>query len=325
MSFKIVPLPEFLSQEFPPVRTLCEPYIEEGALAFIYGAPGSQKSWVAMDIARKTSEAGYVVLYIAEEGRKQKVQERFRKLGATSERLLCMVREGFQIDKPENIAWLLDTIRERKVALVIIDPLADTWVIDESDQTAVVPVRNSLKTLTATGVSLLIVHHSTKLGWPAGGKKGRPGMANLRGSGVLAGSAELVMELVEAPGSSPPSATLHVHKAKDLDLTPAQRRRTVSLVTHETGLRVQWSDVTGSGTASSKPEDDQDRILRFVRANPGQSKSQIARAVGRNKDRVLAELDALHRSGFVRFEKGPKNSSLVFLTSAANSDREGAS
>jgi hypothetical protein len=324
VSFTILTLPEFLAQEFPPVRTLCEPYIEEGALAFLFGAPGSLKSWVAMDIAKQTAEAGHVVLWIAEEGRKQKLQDRFHRLGTTSRRILCVVRQGFRVDEPKNIAWVLETIREHGVALVIIDPLADTWMVDESDQAAVVPVRNALKTVTATGVSVLIVHHSAKIGWPAGGKRGKPSLANLRGSGVLAGSAELVMELMPAAGAVAPTATLYVHKAKDLDLTPEQRRRTITLVTHGTGLLVQWSAVTESG-ARGATRGSGGRVLPFVCANPGQPKNQIALAIGGSKARVFAELDRLERSGFVEFKPGRRKSVLVFPTTAANSDRESGS
>jgi hypothetical protein len=333
MNFEVLSLPDFLAQEHPPLRMLCEPYIEEGALTFAFGAPGSLKSWFAIDVALRTAEAGHNVLWIAEEGRPQKLQERFRKLGGGNANLHCMGRQGFRVDEPDHTPWLLEEIEKQRFKLVIIDPLADTWVVDDSDQLKVLAVRNTLKTITATGTALLIVHHSTKTGWGSPGKKARPSLANLRGSGVLAGSAELVLELVaERTQSGLTSAHLHVLKAKDLELTSDQRTRLMSLVETGNGLRIDWcsearSSEGGNGTTADGRKDLRSRILAEVRKRPGQSKNRIAEALGGKRERVFKVINELVHEGWMRCEEGSKGSNLLYASDEepANCAQEGVS
>lgn len=325
MSFEVLPLPEFLAQQHPPLRMLCEPYIEEGALAFAFGAPGSSKSWFALDVALQTAKAGHSVLLIAEEGRPQKLQERLRKLGGGTANLGCMVRQGFRVDEPDHITWLLGEVKRQRLELVIIDPLADTWVLDDSDQVKVLAVRNTLKEITATGTALLIVHHSTKTGWGSQGRRARPSLANLRGSGVLAGSADLVLELIaEQPGSGVTTASVHVLKAKDLELTSEQRVRFMSLVESGEGLRIDWSSEAVSEAVEGT--DLRSRILGEVRRNPGRPKNRIAEAVGGKRERVFRAITELIDQGWIRSEAGPKQSIRLYACDEepANCDLEGA-
>ena len=91
---------------------------------------------------------------------------------------------GFALDNEEHLARLEGFIREKKIALVVIDPFVYTHSKDENDNRAMADLLFPIKQLaTETGAVIILVHHYNK---PTS-DKAKTGGARIRGGTVIWG------------------------------------------------------------------------------------------------------------------------------------------
>ena len=198
--------------------------LSRNSLAALYGAPGSLKSFVALDLAYHVArglpwsgrdvEQG-AVLYVAAEA-PSSIEMRWLAHPETAELPVGFIGDAPGMITREGIAGdaaqLADRAREleqrtgSKLALVIVDTLARTIAggseNDSGDMTAA--IRNLDYIKQQTGACVLLVHHT-----------GKNQEAGLRGHSSLLAALDTSL-LVEKDGTLiPPAATVTVKKSKD--------------------------------------------------------------------------------------------------------------
>lgn len=115
------------------VHWLWHPYIPFGKITLLEGNPGLGKSWVTCDIAARLTRGiplplqdepnppGNVLMLSAEDGLRDTVAPRLRKLNADMRRMY-FPRGNFTLDA-KNIARLEATMRQMAATMVFIDPI----------------------------------------------------------------------------------------------------------------------------------------------------------------------------------------------------------
>ena len=198
--------------------------LSRNSLAALYGAPGSLKSFVALDLAYHVAsgvpgsgrevEQG-AVLYVAAEA-PSSIEMRWLAHPDTEELPVGFIGDAPGMITREGIAGDAAQIVERaheleqhtgtKLALVIVDTLARTIAggseNDSGDMTAA--IRNLDYIKQQTGACVLLVHHT-----------GKDPNAGLRGHSSLLAALDTSL-LVEKDGTlNPPAVTVTVKKSKD--------------------------------------------------------------------------------------------------------------
>lgn len=188
-------------QALPPLKWLVYSVLRQGELTALFGAPGTYKSFVALDIALRVALgdcwAGLAcergpVLYIAAEG-----------LYSIRERADAWTRQFSEFDRSElgldgwfyvlgdaisfiepEFELLIAAIAERKFALIVIDTLArcmaggDENVAKDMGQF----VRSCDRLRKLTGATVLVVHHA-----------GKGDARSERGSSAFRGAADAML------------------------------------------------------------------------------------------------------------------------------------
>jgi hypothetical protein len=180
-----------------------------GALSLMEGPPGVGKTTVALDLAARLSTgrplpyegedpsrvARSVVFYSAEDTLAETIRPRGLAAGADLNLILGGGAGGMLPTLPKDIDRLEELIRQRKVALVVLDPLTaflDAEVNPNSDQS----VRTALTPLAAmaarTGAAILGIRHLGKSASPAALYRGL-------GSVGIVGAARAVLLVAREP------------------------------------------------------------------------------------------------------------------------------
>jgi hypothetical protein len=208
----------------PPLRFVVARYLPERSLGFLYGAPGSRKSFITFDIAMTLATGmpdwhGHAidadptacVVYIAGEGA-HGMQPRMlawakrhglseADLAASRFRLLPV---SVNLMQPEQVRKLARTIRlgVGRASLVVVDTVSRA--IPGVDENLQAPMSLFVQQCDAIkdefGCVVLGVHHANQRG-------------GVRGSGVLAGAGDFVFKLSKEKGA--PAGLLSCEKMKD--------------------------------------------------------------------------------------------------------------
>lgn len=166
--------------------------------------------------------------------------------------------------------------RERAVELLVIDPLATIWPVqDENHAAGVVKLLSTIRTLAAQNLAVLLVHHPRKerIG---GGRESR-------GSGALSAFVDILIEM------------RWYAKAESTD----RRRRLLAWSRYDRTPRELIISMTADGK-NFVPDDGEDGpgpvdlvVLRLLRDEPGLSFREILRLWPRDTPRPSPT--ALHR------------------------------
>lgn len=285
----------------PPLTWLIEGLLTTRCFAVLYGAPGTGKSFVALDLAFAVAtgsswhgrdvERGQVLYVMAEGVSGLSIRVRAWKQKHDAEEKLAGVFflvGAIQVLQSPNVAKLVEAGRgrpskgSRPLRLVIIDTLARCMVGGNEDSAmdmgrfveAMDRIRKELR------VAVLVVHHTTKT------------KQIERGSGALRGAADTVIQQSK-PGHTN-TITLRCEKQKDS--APFSRLQlkleTITLSDGTTSCAVATAD--GDETTDSPPSKNEQRVLDALRRS--------------KKDRVssgeLEHLSGLPRRTFHRVVKG---------------------
>lgn len=229
----------------PPVEFLVDGLITDTGFTMMYGAPGTGKSFIAIDIALSVAHGqpwqGQAVkqgpvLYIAGEGiggfgKRWKAWERHH--GKVDEPDLYLLPTAVNFREPEDIARLVATIEdiEQPFSLVIVDTVARAIAGAEenssTDMGLFVAACDEIKALT--GGALLAVHHA-----------GKSADRGARGSSALLGGVDTSLMI----GKSDDIVTLRVEKQKDAEPLDDINLRmvTVSATISETSVVLERTD-----------------------------------------------------------------------------------
>jgi hypothetical protein len=332
-----VPLGEFLSQPFPKPERIVGKLLR-GAVCLLYGAAGSLKTWLALEIVRQASEANHPVVYVLEEGLPYKVQERMKQMGIASERVFIAMRRGFILHEPTMLDALIKHAREMNAALIVLDPLSNMNERDENDRQEMLEVRKALEKLASeTRACVLVLHHSSK----AGSRQGRmdlgADMSNLRGSSVLQGAVDMMWELRRDPDNLQ-RAELHTTKNRNEAMEVPGSVELIADPTDPLKVTVRWvhgeealkqHEERKAARAAKKERQDEERekldraILTVVRESPGGSKSGVIKGLSRcySESTIGRRIDALLRDKILVNRSAPPNYAL-YLRGEGQSARE---
>ena len=229
----------------PPVEFLVDGLITDTGFTMMYGAPGTGKSFIAIDIALSVAHGQAwqgqgvkqgPVLYIAGEGiggfgKRWKAWERHH--GKVDEPDLYLLPTAVNFREPEDIARLVATIEDidQPFSLVIVDTVARAIAGAEenssTDMGLFVAACDEIKALT--GGALLAVHHA-----------GKDANRGARGSTALLGAVDTSLMV----GKSEDIVVLRTEKMKDAEPMDDINLRmvTVSATISETSVVLERTD-----------------------------------------------------------------------------------
>lgn len=229
----------------PPVEFLVDGLLTDTGFTMMYGAPGTGKSFIAIDIALSVAHGQAwqgqgvkqgPVLYIAGEGiggfgKRWKAWERHH--GKADEPDLYLLPTAVNFREPEDIARLVATIEDidQPFSLVIVDTVARAIAGAEenssTDMGLFVAACDEIKALT--GGALLAVHHA-----------GKDSSRGARGSTALLGAVDTSLMV----GKSEDIVVLRTEKMKDAEPMDDINLRmlTVSATISETSVVLERTD-----------------------------------------------------------------------------------
>lgn len=176
-------------EKLPPPQWLLEDRLPEGQ-TWMYGEPGSGKTFVALDWALSVAASGLTVLYFVGEG----VTGFARRVGSwrqtrTSDTSgFLAVPQAPHLLNREAIETLKNTVSDYNPALIVVDTFARAAVGgDENSARDVGMAIDALDGLWRDhNCSSLVIHHSNKSG------------SGERGSSAIRGAADATWEIVPA-------------------------------------------------------------------------------------------------------------------------------
>ena len=275
----------------PPPDPLVAGLLPAKGLAMLAGARGLGKTLLALSIGGSVStdlptwtgmEVRHhgTVLYVAQEGF-HGIPNRVRAW------------EAWQQRRTDHMVWLPDAVdlkrradahhvaalaRHLQAVMVIVDSARATGAgaEDTKDMGAYV---HGLETVANESGALALVLHNT--GWDG---------TRERGSTLLPDACDTTLILEGDPEGL---RTLRHRKHRDGDMLPAPLGFTFRAVegTH--------SGVLVPADPTTTPTTRRDRALAYVRHNPGQSTSAIAKAIGGHRPHVSTDLQGLARDGLI--------------------------
>jgi len=206
---------------YPPVSWLWPSWIPRGMLTLLGAAPGTGKSFVALDLARRVIEGlpfpdGAApgrrgrVLIVDAEGVPSLLQDRARAWGFDRHRLFLMLpkgpEHGIDLSNPAGREELRARCFNIQPELVIIDSLAAATSRGESSLEG---ARDDLQFLGSLAnqyeTGLLVIHHLRKRTGSGQVSALQPGAEDIRGSSHLSAAARslLTLGLTAGPNGQP--------------------------------------------------------------------------------------------------------------------------
>ena len=218
----------------PKISWLIEGLLPSSGIGAIYGASGSSKSFLALDlalhIASKANWFGYEikknipVYFIALEGQagiKQRVYAWLKNYEVDEvENVDFLCDKPFLLNIKDDVNELIDLIKEKQKeqGIIIIDTFNQANIgVDENSAKEISPSLNNLKRISKETNSLvLFVHHSGK-----DESKGLRGSSSIRAVldisiFVKANSKEITWEIDKSKDSR--GQTKHSYKLKEIEL-----------------------------------------------------------------------------------------------------------
>jgi hypothetical protein len=235
--------------------------IPEKGITALSGHPGSGKSWFMLHLAKSVAggesflehfktKQGNVLIVDEEEGAWE-LRRRFELLGYSAELpIYFYCTDGFKVDNENDLSQLLDTIREKEISLVMIDPFVALHSQDENSAEGAQKVMTALQKFNAAGATVLFIHHHRKNYGPGGGGQ------SLRGSSAFSGRLDSHITVEKKDNA---------HEEQHLDIEHVKSRRGPNVKSFQIVL-------------TQDPEVPNGRIeVRFAEPEPRPTKKDEAR------------------------------------------------
>jgi hypothetical protein len=283
-AWEVLDLATWHGRHYDKPERLVGPFTS-GSLSYIYGAPNSNKTWLALEVMRQCEAPS---LYVVEEGSKYNIQWRTKALGMPPGFHIAP-RNGLKVHDEAALDFIIGKCRELGIRLLVLDPLSDMSDLDEMDQGEMKELRAALRRLVdETGAAVVMLHHSNKA---ASGPDAQAGFGNMRGSTILAGAADLMLEV--RPFKDGFGSEIHMTKARDIareapgriNITVADGRATVEWV-HGADAREAREEAARAKQVAKYTQADRARelILRAVDMAPGATTRRKVLSLARMSD-----------------------------------------
>jgi KaiC/GvpD/RAD55 family RecA-like ATPase len=299
---------DFVCNASDPPPDLIEGFLPGGGLVMLTGAPGTAKTFLAMEAMRAVvhgdkafgllqAQPGQVML-LEQEHHEGFLASRLERAELSREDVFVAHKPDFRLDRGANDTRskeLGQFLKEQKIKLAVLDPFANFHARDEDKAHEVGPIIAALERLREASpeTTFLIIHHTIKSGWDS-----RPSMKNARGTGRFAGSFDGAYELTSrSRRATSLEMTLTAHKLKD-GAQPGELKLTLLF----TDDRLVWSaEQKETGDASEMPEHEQrEKMIRLLQEQKVfRSKGALYKAVAGNRESAIRILRALEEENLV--------------------------
>lgn len=201
-------------QNLPPLSWLIDKEIPDRGLTMLFGAPGSGKSFLALDYALKLAQT-MPILYVAGEGI-YGYQQRVAAWKAHNHLLegqLHMFNNPVALIDPSVAAEFSEIVKEIKPKLIVVDTLAGSMLPADENSTRDVGMylRECSKQMKEHDCAILLVHHTGKTG------------SSERGSSALRGSCDSMIKVNVIDDV----ITIECDKSKDAEMFPTRYMKLV--------------------------------------------------------------------------------------------------
>jgi hypothetical protein len=326
------PLPVFLAEEDPPTAWIFPELLPVGVIMLLHGEPRARKSLAALELALaaatgtapfglpRFAPAGPVpVAYIQEEDARALTRPRLRALvdhrgTGCPEQMHVAVRRGIDLDDPAWVDRLITDIQGRGIKLLVLDAARRLSGKTDEGPSRVRELISVLRAIaTATGVTIVIVHHDTKP--PQNGPDQRRRSQRASGGDWFAacecpvhvervGTRESLMFPEDYKHAADPAPFTFTCEITD------------GLITHLVG--------TDTNTEHAERAGIRGKILDWLTANGPASKTDMKKAGLGRWETLEAALDGLLKEGRIDAGPGRKAGSLRYFvlgrTVPANGD-----
>lgn len=194
---KINPISDLLDRKFPDQEYVIDRLIPAGGITILSGQASSYKTWILLEAALKvaageplfgrfaTSQAG--VLILDEESGERQLHKRLKLLGADKELpVYYQSYEGFTLND-DNVDYIKEVCANNNIRLLIIDSLSRIHTGDENQSSTTSEIFKYLRSFSAAGIAVLIIHHHRKTTQNSRGNISQ----ELRGNSDILASADI--------------------------------------------------------------------------------------------------------------------------------------
>lgn len=179
--------------------------IPENSYTLLVAESGHGKTWISLDLARlmatpqeqRKPPLNWLgmyeveprkVLYLDEENGEPLLGERLARLGLSETAdLIVWSRSRLKMDDPKHLDQIIKVCNEKKCQVVFLDSLVRFHRCEENDAQAMAFVADSIRTLVAANLTVIVLHHTRK-----GGGRNED---KLRGSSEITAGADTVLFL----------------------------------------------------------------------------------------------------------------------------------
>lgn len=316
-------LNELMLKEYPPQRWVVEKLIPQGGLVMMSASPASYKTWLMLQVAlsvakgEKFIDAFHTeqtkVLIMDEESGERSLQERFRRLGATSTLPIHYLSRAGRKASEEYAKQVISVCKENEIGLVMFDSFIRFAIGSENDSTDMSRNMDNFKKITDQGIACLILHHNRKAGLIGSGAA-----ESMRGSGDILAACDVHVAL-RRKGDK---ITISQTKNRYCQEIEPQTLKFVSK-----GERSQFLYLGKDKTRADWDEELKREIVRYIEDCPGVNKSEILRDFqvgGENlpANRAHKLLNELSESGQIISKRGDKNAKLFYVADNAGDTYE---
>jgi hypothetical protein len=299
---------EFLAGEDAPESFIVGELIPAGRTILAHGEPRTRKSWWAVELAlaaatgtpafglaRFTAPAAVPVLYSSQEDGRRDVRGRVRRflagrrLQAVPPGLFLSVHAGIDLESSEWQEALVRDISARGIRLVIFDPIRRFSPNVDKGPAEVRAVTSFLRDLAVkTGAAVLVIHHDVKPGREEDNRR----RGHKASGGDWFASSDCPIHLEPAGRNR----TLVVPEDFKHGSDPASFTFGIEEDEGKTWARLVAEDVSAENVGTVALHE---RILEFLRHNPGSTGNAVCRGARGAKAAILEALKTLAEAGRV--------------------------
>lgn len=299
------------------VPSLIPGILHAGSLAALASAPKTGKTWLADEIMlcissgkpfmnRIEPEQTGDVLYIGTEGVHADSRDRLKAMAQgkgcvdTLDRISFLWKRGLMLDSDDDGLMLYLQSNGGRWALIVIDVLADAWSGNENASDEFRRMLNGLRKVTATGATVLVLHHNVK---PSQENAGRREGFNMRGSGALYGAIDDGIYLVPTEDRCRSKVALETRAGAPYQPERWEFSWPEYTVTGEDSVTLTWlagQEAVDETTALQK------RIGEWLSRHPSSQLGDVASGLGikgDDKREVSKALKALVAAGVADYEQ----------------------
>jgi hypothetical protein len=305
-------LPAFLTRTtaLPPPVMPIEGLLSSDGITLVHADPRSLKTWLQLEaglgLATGSMVGGYCAVrqavdvgYLTNEDGARRIGDRLSALlrgkgiSRIPENLHLAVHRGVWLDDPDWQRRMMETVRARRLRVLMIDPLRSlTGAVDQGPR-ELQPFALWLRHLQQeTGCVPWLSHHNSK---PVAGQRDERRKPHRASGGGLFSIADAPIMLERIGETNRAIATPCGWKFSE-DPPPLELSLTVE--GDEARLEIKPADTTLAADAALR-----DRVLDYLAENPGCAGSHVAVGIHANKAAVLDTLKALETANKVDCSK----------------------